>query len=60
MGVNIESADSSLRPASYTNAPLFEMELVMSVAAWTYVADVREKIGALCDEMNIDRRLTAV
>ncbi len=60
LGVNIESADSSLRPAPYTNAPLFEMELVVSVPATTQVAEVRQAIGELCDEMNIDWQLTAL
>lgn len=60
LGVNIESVDSSLRPAPYTNAPLFEMELVISVPAVTHVAELREKLGELCDEMNIDWRLTAL
>jgi glycine cleavage system transcriptional repressor len=60
MGVNIESVDSSLRPAPYTNTPLFEMELVLSVPAETHVAELREKLGDLCDEMNIDWRLTAL
>jgi len=60
MGVNIESADSSLRPAPYTNTPLFEMELVISVPVATPVAELREAIAALCDEMNIDWRLTAL
>jgi glycine cleavage system transcriptional repressor len=60
MGVNIESVDSSLRPAPYTNAPLFEMELVVSVPAATHVADLREALGQLCDEMNIDWQLTAL
>lgn len=60
MGVNIESADSSLRPAPYTNAPLFEMELVVSVPQTTPVADLREALGGLCDEMNIDWQLTAL
>ncbi len=60
MGVNIESVDSSLRPAPYTNAPLFEMELIVSVPASTPVADLREAIGELCDEMNIDWQLTAL
>jgi glycine cleavage system transcriptional repressor len=60
MGVNIESVDSSLRPAPYTNTPLFEMELVLSVPAETHVAALREKLGDLCDEMNIDWRLTAL
>ena len=60
LGVNIESVDSSLRPAPYTNTPLFEMELVLSVPATTYVAELREKVGELCDEMNIDWQLTAL
>ncbi len=59
-GVNIESVDSSLRPAPYTNTPLFEMELVVSVPAATPVAEVREALGELCDEMNIDWQLTAL
>lgn len=60
LGVNIESVDSSLRPAPYTNTPLFEMELVLSVPAETHVASLREKLGDLCDEMNIDWQLTAL
>jgi glycine cleavage system transcriptional repressor len=59
-GVNIESVDSSLRPAPYTNTPLFEMELVVSVPAATHVAELREALGELCDEMNIDWQLTAL
>jgi glycine cleavage system transcriptional repressor len=59
-GVNIESADTALRPAPYTNAPLFEMELVIAVPAATPVAELREAIGRLCDEMNIDWQLTAL
>ena len=59
LGVNIESVDSSLRPAPYTNTPLFEMELVLSGPAATHVAELREKLGDLCDEMNIEWRLTA-
>jgi glycine cleavage system transcriptional repressor len=60
LGVNIESADSSLHPAPYTNAPLFEMELVVSVPASTPVAALRESLSRLCDEMNVDWRLTAL
>jgi glycine cleavage system transcriptional repressor len=60
LGVNIESADSSLRPAPYTNAPLFEMELVLAVPAAVHVAELREALGRLCDELNIDWHLTAL
>lgn len=59
-GVNIESAGSSLRPAPYTNTPLFEMELVVSVPVATPVAELREALGELCDELNIDWQLTAL
>jgi glycine cleavage system transcriptional repressor len=60
LGVNIESVDSSLRPAPYTNTPLFEMELVLAVPAEIHVAELRERLGELCDEMNIDWQLTAL
>ena len=60
LGVNIESADTSLRPAPYTNTPLFEMELVVAVPADLHVADLREALGRLCDELNIDWQLTAL
>jgi glycine cleavage system transcriptional repressor len=59
-GVNIESAESSLRPAPYTGAPLFEMELVVAVQQSTGVAELREALGRLCDDLNIDWRLTAL
>jgi len=60
LGVNIESAESSLHPAPYTNAPLFEMELVLAVPQSTHVAALREALGRLCDELNIDWHLTAL
>lgn len=60
IGVNIESADTALRPAPYTNAPLFEMELIVAVPAETPVAELREALGRLCDELNIDWQLTAL
>lgn len=60
LGVNIESADTSLRPAPYTNAPLFEMELVVAVPADLHLAELREALGRLCDELNIDWQLTAL
>ena len=60
LGVNIESAESSLRPAPYTSAPLFQMELVLAVPQSTHVAELREALGRLCDELNIDWHLTAL
>ncbi|MFA4965643.1 MAG: ACT domain-containing protein [Thermoleophilia bacterium] len=59
-GVNIESVQTELRAAPYTGAPLFEMELIISLTADTPVAELREALGHLCDEMNIDWRLAAL
>ncbi len=58
LGVNIESADTTLRPAPMTGAPLFAMELILSVPASTKVAELRERLGEVCDDLNIDWRLT--
>ena len=60
LGVNIESAETSLRPAPYTNAPLFEMELVLAVPQDVHVAGLRDAVGRLCDDLNIDWSLTAL
>jgi len=60
LGVNIENVESSLRPAPYTSAPLFEMEFVLAVPQSTRVAELRTALGRLCDEFNIDWHLTAL
>lgn len=60
LGVNIESADTTLKPAPMTGAPLFAMEMVVSVPATTRTSELRERLGEVCDELNIDWRLTAL
>lgn len=60
LGVNIESAETTLQQAPITGTPLFEMELVVAVPAEMPVAKLREAVGAACDELNIDWQLTAV
>jgi len=52
--VNIESLDTRLRPAPYTGAPMFEMELILSVPRTTSLSQLRQNISSLCDELNID------
>jgi glycine cleavage system transcriptional repressor len=59
-GVNIESVQTELRQAPYTGAPLFAMELIVSLTAATPVAELREALGRLCDEMNMDWHLAAI
>jgi len=54
LDVNIESAETSLSAAPHTGTPLFAMQLLVSVPATTHVSRVREELGRLCDELNID------
>ena len=55
--VNIESLDTRLAAAPYTGAPLFEMELIISVPRKTHIAELRERLAKLCDDLNIDWNL---
>ena len=57
LGVNIESLDTRLAAAPYTGAPVFEMELVVAVPRTAPLSKLRDRLGALCDEMNIDWQL---
>ncbi len=57
MQVNIESLDTHLTPAPYTGAQLFEMELILAVLRGAAIRSLREKLGAVCDEFNIDWEL---
>lgn len=59
-GVNIESLDTRLAAAPYTGAPVFEMELIVSVPRSAALSKLREQLGRLCDELNIDWQLEPV
>ena len=58
--VNIESADTTLSSAPHTGTPLFTMQMVVSVPGSTPVAELREELGRLCDDLNIDWSLSAL
>jgi glycine cleavage system transcriptional repressor len=55
--VNIESLETRLRPAPYTGAPMFDMELILSVPRTTPLSQLRQDIAKLCDELNVDWNL---
>ena len=57
MNVNIESLDTRLTAAPYTGAPVFEIEAVLSVPRGTPVSQLRQKLGAVGDEVNMDWEL---
>jgi glycine cleavage system transcriptional repressor len=58
--VNIESLDTHLKPAPITGAPLFEIDAVLSVPRETPLAKLRQDLSTLCDQLNIDWRLSAL
>lgn len=60
MHVNIESLDTRLTPAPYTGAPMFDMELILSVPNTTSLSALRQNIGVVCDELNVDWNLEPV
>jgi glycine cleavage system transcriptional repressor len=60
LNVNIESLETRLSPAPYTGSPVFEMEAVLAVPRATPVSQLRQRLNALCDNMNIDWELTGV
>jgi glycine cleavage system transcriptional repressor len=60
LGINIESMETQLSAAPITGSPMFEMELLMSVPKSTPVGKLREQLGKLCDELNVDWQLAAL
>lgn len=58
--VNIESLDTHLTPAPYTGAPMFEMELILSVPNTTSLSTLRQNLALVCDELNVDWNLDPV
>jgi len=60
LNVNIESLETRLSPAPYTGSPVFEMEAVLAVPRSTPVHGLRQRLGAMCDEMNLDWELSGL
>ena len=60
MNVNIESLETRLTPAPYTGAPMFELDAVLSVPRTTQLSQLRQRLAANCDEVNMDWDLRAV
>jgi glycine cleavage system transcriptional repressor len=60
LDINIEDLQTSLTSAPITGAPLFEMEVTLSVPAELQVSRLRQSLGELCDRLNVDWELTAM
>jgi glycine cleavage system transcriptional repressor len=60
LDVNIESMQTNLVAAPYTGAPVFEMDLAMSVPSTLPLSQLRQQLGQLCDELNVDWKLAGL
>ena len=60
LNVNIESLETRLSPAPYTGSPVFEMEAVLAVPRSTPVNQLRQRLAAACDGMNMDWDLSGL
>lgn len=60
LGANVESLETRLTAAPYTGAAVFEMELVLTASRKAQVAELRRRLGTLCDELNLDWELAAL
>jgi glycine cleavage system transcriptional repressor len=55
--INIESLDTHLTSAPITGAPIFEMELVLSIPASVSISRLRSELSSECDQLNMDYQL---
>lgn len=53
-GINVEELETRSQPRPETGAPLFSMEVLMTVPSHVQVRTVRGELEALCDELNCD------
>ncbi len=60
LDVNIESMETTLEAAPITGAPVFRMDMVMSVPTGTPMPSLRHALAQVCDPLNIDWHLTAL
>ena len=60
LDVNIESMETSLVAAPHSGSPVFEMELLMSAPGDLPSSELRDKLGTLCDQLNVDWNLVSV
>jgi len=58
--LNIESMQTSLEAAAHTGAPVFAMELVVSVPSSADIGEFESELARLCDSLNIDWHFSPV
>jgi glycine cleavage system transcriptional repressor len=59
-GINVEELETRSQPRPQTGAPLFSMDLLMTVPASVPIKRLRAELVALCEELNCDVELQQV
>ena len=59
-GANVENLETSSEYAPVSGTPIFRMELETGVPTDVSVRHLREELGMLCDELNVDYTLEAL
>ncbi|MEW5755567.1 MAG: glycine cleavage system protein R [Pseudomonadota bacterium] len=57
--INIEELDTTTYPAAHTGAPMFALEMTISVPARESINKLRESFVEFCDELGLDGSLEA-
>jgi glycine cleavage system transcriptional repressor len=58
--LNIESMETTLEPAPHTGAPVFAMDLDISIPSGTDIDAVKRELARVCDSLNIDWQLISL
>jgi glycine cleavage system transcriptional repressor len=59
-GVNVEELQTRAQPRPQTGAPLFSMDLLMTVPSAVPIKRLRGELQTLCDELNCDLEIQQV
>jgi len=59
-GINIEEMNTGTYSAAHTGAPMFSLDMTVSLPADTAAARLREEFVTFCDELNLDATLEPV
>lgn len=57
--INIEELDTNTYPAAHTGAPMFALEMTISVPAGESINKLRESFVEFCDQLGLDGSLEA-
>lgn len=58
--INIETLDTSNYAAAHTGAPMFALDMTISIAASTNMAQFKNEFLSFCDDLNLDATIDPI